>query len=161
MGKAKMGNDNCCNTIEIKEKVFNVENILKAENKNIRNQSKVIPEAKLKNNDFFKNFIEYSVDKSAENPSFFSLVKYKSKLENFDYDSNTQNLNKNCFKNYVNDYQQEKTSKGILEIINYASFRLTFSDFGSKFLKEINKARIDPLGFSQKLLFYYENFEKI
>ena len=48
-----------------------------------------------------------------------------------------------------------------MKLINHPTFSKEQNEFYLKFLEELNKARTDFLGVSEKLMYYFQNFDLI
>ena len=80
-----------------------------------------------------------------------------SKIENFDYVSNIDvNNSFDCYK-----YENKKKTLNWMKLLKHISFRKTKTLFSHSFIKELDKARTDFLGFSQKLMDSITNFDSI
>lgn len=135
-----MGNINCYKETKKIDEDFNVESIYAD-----KNEKK-----------------EHNKSQSEKNKIIKSIKEQEKKkqmiTEDFNYSSN---LSKNTWRDNILNHKVNKTTKNLMKLIKHVTFRKNQILFHSKFLDDLNEARKDLLGFSQKLLYFYHNFDLI
>jgi hypothetical protein len=141
-----MGNINCCEKVKINESIFHLENIFHSEDIKINQKEN-------QNLNILANSSESKTDtnKVPEN-------SYVTNNTEFDYTSNLRN-NSNAIQNYMEEKNTLKSLNNWMKLIRHFTFENKLPSFNLKFLEELNKARTDFLGISQKLLKYSEEFD--
>lgn len=146
-----MGNG-CCNKTEQKDKDFDVESIYTLKDKQQENNKK---DKIILININFENDVNF-VSEFKKIPLVAKLEETKINIANdFNYNSNSQN---DSFKNYTDNYKKEKAKKNMMSLVKHISFGKAKTLNTIKFLKEINKARTDLAGISEKLMYFANNF---
>lgn len=158
-----MGNVNCCYKKKQIDNDFNVEPIFAFDGHKQHLYIKESIKQTIKKLFIKEEKINCEENKQNSERDLVKKTSYKSlyiteekKLE-FDYFSNT----KNDWRDYIIKYEEEKASKNFMKLVNHITFRKEQKLFYSKFLEDLNNARCDLLGFSQKLLYYFKNFDFI
>lgn len=139
-----MGNINCCENIKTKDKVFNLEDIFLP-------QSNIIEKRE-------KEIISINVDNFSllENPNRADdriQIYENAEVKEIDY---TSNLQKKKYPGNLQEYMEEKNAEksevNWMKLIRPATFsERSLSSFKIKFIEELNKARTDFMGISEKL----------
>ena len=151
-----MGNINCCDDSNKKDKDFNVQSIFEEVNyKNEKNKSTENLNLNLNDgNESSRNKLTNESTSFSKNRCYDSDSPVQIKLEDFNYSTNS---NKNCVKNY----KKENINLNMMKLVKHTTFEKICPQFASKFIDELNKARTDLFGFSEKLSDYSQNFEVI
>lgn len=135
-----MGNGNCCPKDQPSENDFNIP----------------ISDA--------RNSLNYKIQNSSnlnnsEKKEDSNLNSKKSNLvvSEFDYSFNS----KNDFANYVVNYKQDNAIHKFNKLLKKETFGCISKNYGRDLIIEINNIRKNPLEFSERLIYYADNFNLI
>ena len=130
-----MGNGYCCEETKKFDEDFDVKNILTPE---------------------VDNFI---VKRSFRNTKSLKTRKSYQKNETKKFMEKEENLQNE--KKLIKEKNEERKTLNWMKLLKHISFRKTKTLFSHSFIKELDKARTDFLGFSQKLMDSITNFDSI
>ena len=161
-----MGNGNCYDNTKSEDKDLNVQSIFEEKNLNkesipanlnneynLKNENNPIPIKIEENKANSTDDSNSHITKKTSDVSDAGGVKIE--IEDFNYSSNSPK------ENGLKNYKRENSKLDMMKLVRHSTFDKICPQFASKFVEELNKARTNLLGFSEKLMDLTQNFEEI
>lgn len=140
-----MGNGNCYSKAKGNDKDFFALDIDLASKKDDGDNKEPLPEIERSNT--CNNDSDEKINPSANNKMLIKIFDYPLLSDYKDM-------------NLIENYKKENVNTNMMKLVRHITFE-EFYQFPVKFIEEMNKARCDFLGFSEKLMGHVQNFELI